>query len=107
MDTNLVTWRKASYSAQNSTCVEVGVWRKASYSAQNSNCVEVGSWRKASHSAQNSACVEVGVANHSSADVVCLVRDTKDRTGPSLAFPSAAWSTFTTAVKSGRFVLPA
>jgi hypothetical protein len=85
MDTSHVTWRKASYSTQNSSCVEVGIWRKASYSAQNSNCVEVGT------------------ANQPGADVVCLVRDTKDRSGPALAFTAASWATFTAAVRAGHF----
>jgi hypothetical protein len=107
MDTNLVTWRKTSYSQANSACVEVGIWRKASYSTQDSNCVEVGVWRKASYSAQNSDCVEVGVSDQSGADVLCLVRDTKDRGGPALAFSLASWATFTAAVKSGRFARPA
>ena len=103
MDTSHVTWRKASYSAQNSQCVEVGVWRKASYSAQNSACVEVGAWRKASYSVQNSSCVEVGVARQPEADLLCLVRDTKDRDGPSLAFTAAGWDAFIARVKSGAF----
>ena len=89
MDTNLVTWRKASYSQANSACVEVGVWRKATYSQANSDCVEVG------------------VSHTSAADMLCLVRDTKDRGGPALAFTSASWATFTAAVKSGEFARPA
>jgi Domain of unknown function (DUF397) len=83
MDTSHVTWRKTSYSTQDSNCVEVGVWRKASYSAQ------------------NSTCVEVRVAGERGADVVCLVRDTKDRSGPALAFTAAGWTTFLSVVKSG------
>jgi hypothetical protein len=82
MDTSHVTWRKASYSAQNSQCVEVGVWRKATHSAQNSNCVEV--------------------ASHPAPGPLCLVRDTKDRTGPHLAFSAPRWAAFVAAVKSGE-----
>jgi hypothetical protein len=85
MDTSHVTWRKASYSAQNSTCIEVGTWHKSSYSTQNSSCVEVGASR------------ESGV------DLLCLVRDTKDRGGPALAFTPAAWATFIAGVKTGVF----
>ncbi|HEX4061680.1 MAG TPA: DUF397 domain-containing protein [Streptosporangiaceae bacterium] len=77
-------------------------WRKASYSVQNSSCVEVGVWRKASYSAQNSSCVEVGVSREPGADAVCLVRDTKDRGGPSLAFTATRWSAFVAAVKTGN-----
>jgi len=64
-------------------------------------------WRKASYSAQNSSCVEVGVGRQSGADVVCLVRDTKDRGGSALAFTPGSWAAFTQAVKSGRFARPA
>jgi hypothetical protein len=84
MDTSHVTWRKASYSQANSACVEVGVWRKASYSVQ------------------NSSCVEVGVSHEPGVDAVCLVRDTKDRGGPSLAFTATGWSAFVAAVKTGN-----
>jgi len=85
MDTTHVTWRKATYSQANSACVEVGVWRKASHSAQNSQCVEVAS----------------------RPDAVCLVRDTKDRGGPHLAFTAPRWNAFIAAVKSGQFTGPA
>jgi hypothetical protein len=63
-------------------------------------------WRKASYSTQNSACVEVGVAQPG-ADLVCLVRDTKDRGGPALAFTPVSWASFTAAVKRGDFTRPA
>lgn len=49
-------------------------------------------WRKSSFSSGNGgACVEVG----SGAPAV-LVRDTKNRPGGTLAFPSAAWRAFLT-----------
>jgi hypothetical protein len=69
------------------------IWRKSSYSGQG-NCVEVG-WRKSSHSGQGN-CVEV--ASRSTPSV--LVRDTRDRTGPVLTFPSHAWRTFATQLKA-------
>ena len=56
-------------------------------------------WRKASASMSNGQCVEV--ASGGSGDV--LVRDSKNPTGPVLAFPAAAWAEFTDAVKRGEF----
>ena len=43
-------------------------------------------------------CVEVGLPA-----VEVLVRDTKDRTRPPIAFAPAAWAAFTDAVKAGGF----
>jgi Domain of unknown function (DUF397) len=89
MDTNHLSWRKATYSNDSANCVEVGVWRKASYSNNGANCVEVGAARRSGEGA------------------LCLVRDTKDRGGPSLAFTPGQWATFVAAVKTGRFGRPA
>ncbi|MCT2587288.1 DUF397 domain-containing protein [Actinophytocola gossypii] len=68
----LSTWRKSSHSeAPDGDCVEVA-WRKSSYSSSpDGNCVEV-------------AFVPVGVA----------VRDSKNTSGPTLAFENAAWRGF-------------
>ena len=86
MELSPVTWRKASYSTANGTCVEVGVRRKASYSGGNSgNCVGVA------------ATPDAG-----GADVLCVVRDSKDRDGGSLAFTPAAWRAFTDCVRNGE-----
>jgi hypothetical protein len=48
------------------------VWRKSSYTGDNGNCVEIG-WPDLA-----------GVA----------VRDSKQPTGPTLAFPTSTWRTF-------------
>jgi hypothetical protein len=53
-------------------------------------------WRTSSHSGSNGACVEV--AADPGARV--LIRDTKDREGPALAFGPSAWGQFTDRVKS-------
>lgn len=52
-------------------------------------------WRTSSYSGSNGNCVEV--AADSRARV--LVRDTKDREGPMLAFPPGAWRRFAAQVK--------
>jgi hypothetical protein len=73
MDSEKVTWRKASYSGDNG-----------------GNCVEVGLWRKATHSGGNGGeCVEVATA-----DTQIAVRDSKDPTGPTLTFSTTGWREF-------------
>jgi hypothetical protein len=52
-------------------------------------------WRKASSSSNGGGnCVEVGEARRG-----VLVRDTKDREGPTLAFSAAAWRRFAEQVR--------
>jgi hypothetical protein len=74
-------------------------WRKSSYSGGNGGgCVEVGTWRKSSYSGGNGGdCVEVGAP--AGVDRV-LVRDTKDRQGPVLAFGPQVWRRFAERVKA-------
>jgi hypothetical protein len=56
-------------------------------------------WRKSSYSGGNGGnCVEVGAP--AGVDRV-LVRDTKDRQGPVLAFSPLAWRQFAERVKAG------
>ncbi len=69
-----LTWFKSSYSNdQGGACVEVAVsWAKSSYSGTGGgDCVEVASCPGTVH-----------------------VRDSKDKTGPELAFSPAAWAEF-------------
>ena len=61
-------------------------WRKSTYSNGQGDCVEVATWRKASYSNSAGACVEVGKA-----PTAVLVRDTTDRSGPTLTIPAPAW----------------
>jgi hypothetical protein len=65
-------------------------WRKSSFSGGgNSDCVELA-WRKSSFSGEGqSNCVEVAPA-----DGAVLVRDSKNVTGPVLAFPVVQWRAF-------------
>lgn len=58
-------------------------------------------WFKSSRSASNPACVEVRFT-HGATDV----RDSKNRTGPTLTFHPTAWTTFVTALKSGGHATP-
>ncbi|WP_030398425.1 MULTISPECIES: DUF397 domain-containing protein [Kitasatospora] len=57
------------------------------------------SWRKSSYSDNGGECVEVAP------DVPGLVpvRDSKDPSGPVLAFPSEAWNAFVAAIQAGEF----
>lgn len=53
-------------------------------------------WRTPSRSGNNGQCVEARlIHNH------VEVRDSKDRNGPSIAVPPAAWATFATGLKAG------
>ena len=80
MDISHVTWRKATYSGANGgDCVEVRVWRTASYSGGNGG-----------------ACVEVA----STAKAHIAVRDSKNPSGPKLAFAQPTWQSFVQRVRS-------
>jgi len=71
------------------------VWRKASYSGNDgADCVEV------------TATHDSAIAPHkSSADVLYLMRDSKDPDGPKLAFTASEWDAFVAGVKDGEFDL--
>jgi hypothetical protein len=51
-------------------------------------------WRKSSYSSGEANCVEVG---NDAAQIA--VRDTKNPSGPALAFTPAGWQAFTRAIK--------
>jgi Domain of unknown function (DUF397) len=54
-------------------------------------------WRKASYSGNGGGeCIEVAAAD------LVLVRDSRDRAGPVLAFTASAWTVFTAALKRVR-----
>jgi hypothetical protein len=57
-------------------------------------------WRKSTLSS-SSGCVEVTMAEDQIA-----VRDSKDRTGPTLLFSPPEWQAFIGAVREGEFKLP-
>lgn len=68
------------------------VWFKSSYSDdQGGDCIEIAvSWHKSSYSdSQGGECVEVATCPHT-----VHVRDSKDTSGPSLAFTPDAWGAF-------------
>ncbi|MFE9918539.1 DUF397 domain-containing protein [Micromonospora sp. NPDC005553] len=54
------------------------------------------SWFKSSRSSNNANCVEVRFVGG-----VVGVRDTKDRSGPALAFDGRSWASFLTGLKGG------
>ena len=55
-------------------------------------------WFKSSRSAGNGACVEVAITS-----TYIGVRDSKNKTGPSLAVDRKAWNEFIQGVQSGQF----
>jgi hypothetical protein len=55
-------------------------------------------WRKSSYSNANGNCVEVATS-----DALVGVRDSKDPTGPVLAFSPEEWSAFLADVRRGEF----
>ncbi len=60
---------------------------------------ETHAWQKSTHSGGNGACVEVA----SPATEIIAVRDSKDPSGPSLAFSPESWNSFIGGVNGGAF----
>ena len=54
-------------------------------------------WYKSSYSSDDGNCVEIQLAG------TVGVRDSKDLAGAVLTFPQAAWSAFTSAIRTGEF----
>lgn len=54
-------------------------------------------WIKSSRSADNQQCVEVRFAG------AVGVRDSKDRSGPTLDVDAGAWRAFVTTVRAGQY----
>ena len=59
-------------------------------------------WFKSSYSSNGGQCIEVA-ANLVTTRGMVPVRDSKDPSGPALAFPAAAFAAFVGAVKAGEF----
>jgi hypothetical protein len=62
------------------------------------NNLDLAAWRKSSRSTDQGNCIEVATLGTTRA-----VRDSKNPTGPALRFTTAAWSAFTTAIRTGEF----
>ncbi|MFG2529069.1 DUF397 domain-containing protein [Streptomyces sp. NPDC048516] len=89
IDLSNVTWRKSTHSnSDGGACIEVS-----------DDLLSTATWRKSSHSNQDGGnCLEVS----DDFPAVVPVRDSKAPQGPALLFEAPAWSSFVTAVKSGR-----
>ncbi|MFI7273190.1 DUF397 domain-containing protein [Streptomyces sp. NPDC049879] len=57
-------------------------------------------WYKSSYSNNGGACLEAA-DNFAATHGIVPVRDSKNLTGPQLAFPTTAFASFVTSVKSG------
>ncbi|RDG36613.1 DUF397 domain-containing protein [Streptomyces corynorhini] len=62
-------------------------------------------WSKSSYSEHGGQCVEVA-ANLAATRGTVPVRDSKNPSGPVLAFPTASFTSFVAGVKSGVFPTP-
>ncbi|MFB7403357.1 DUF397 domain-containing protein [Streptomyces rubiginosohelvolus] len=62
------------------------------------NLAPESEWTKSSYSgAEGNACVEAAVLTSAVG-----VRDSKDRQGPALVFPSSSWNTFVTSLRENE-----
>jgi hypothetical protein len=77
LDLSTARWRKSTRSSESDTCVEIAFLTDLPPAA----------WRKSTHSADSDTCVEVAFT-----DQAVGIRDSKNLTGPALAFPSPALS---------------
>jgi Domain of unknown function (DUF397) len=64
--------------------------------------IDRAQWRKSSYSGDNGGgCVEVA----RNLPGIVAVRDSKNRSGPALAFAPSSWADFMTGIKSGELDL--
>lgn len=56
-------------------------------------------WRTSSYSNNGGACVEIA----DNLPGIVAIRDSKDRSGPSLVVAAAEWRQFTAAIRAGQF----
>jgi len=54
-------------------------------------------WRKSTKSGNNGGCVEVAFV-----DQIVAIRDSKDPTGPVLAFEAGSWAAFVAEIRNGE-----
>jgi hypothetical protein len=81
-----MSWETSSLSYGKGQCMEttssIMQWRKSA------------GWRKSTRSVNGDACAEIGVS-----ESVILVRDTTNRGGVTLEFPSFVWEMFVDSLK--------
>ena len=65
--------------------------------------LSVVNWFKSTHSSSQTDCVEVAWLAGGGVGV----RDSKNPTGPALAFTPGEWNAFATGVRAGKFSRPA
>lgn len=58
--------------------------------------IETATWRKSSYSGEGGDCVEVAEGFPG----ILPIRDSKDTSGPNLAFDTQTWTSFMTALKA-------
>ncbi|WP_338684796.1 DUF397 domain-containing protein [Streptomyces acidiscabies] len=85
------------------SALEGAAWIKSSYSNNGGACVEAASlegvaWIKSSYSNNGGTCVEAAPL-----PTTIALRDSKNPDGPALLMPPAAFHTFLTGVRDGRF----
>ncbi|MEV2216492.1 DUF397 domain-containing protein [Streptomyces sp. NPDC050997] len=76
--------------------LSAATWHKSSYSQGGSDCLEVTRWHKSTYSGgQGGDCLEV---THDHLPTLIPVRDSKNPSGPKLAFRPEAWAAFVAAL---------
>lgn len=71
-------------------------WKISSHSGAEGNCLEAdGAWRISNHSMNGDTCVEASATPNR-----VRVRDTKDRTLPTVSVSGHAWTAFVEEVKT-------
>jgi hypothetical protein len=74
----------------------MGLFRESAAMTESSNLV----WQRSSY-CSTGTCVEVALSDEN-----IILRDSKNKEGPTLTFQPSEWNAFLNGVKSGKFDLP-